>query len=77
MILDAVLERMMDAVHKEGGVVNQVMGDGIMALFGAPAPSPTTPPAAAWPRSGCRRRCSATRARSARARGVDVQIRVG
>src|SRR5262249_36754081 len=37
-VLDAVLERMMDAVHRHGGTVNQVMGDGIMALFGAPRP---------------------------------------
>jgi len=35
-ILDAVLERMMAAVHRYEGTVNQVMGDGIMALFGAP-----------------------------------------
>ena len=35
-LLDAVLERMMDGVHRYEGTVNQVMGDGIMALFGAP-----------------------------------------
>jgi len=35
-ILDSVLGRMMDAVHRYEGTVNQVMGDGIMALFGAP-----------------------------------------
>jgi hypothetical protein len=35
-ILDPVLERMMHAVHRYEGTVNQVMGDGIMALFGAP-----------------------------------------
>ncbi len=35
-ILDPVLELMMDAVHRYEGTVNQVMGDGIMALFGAP-----------------------------------------
>jgi class 3 adenylate cyclase/tetratricopeptide (TPR) repeat protein len=35
-ILDPVLERMMEAVHRYEGTVNQVMGDGIMALFGAP-----------------------------------------
>ncbi|PYO27511.1 MAG: hypothetical protein DMD86_17755, partial [Candidatus Rokuibacteriota bacterium] len=35
-LLDAVLQRMMDAVHHYEGTVNQVMGDGIMALFGAP-----------------------------------------
>jgi class 3 adenylate cyclase/tetratricopeptide (TPR) repeat protein len=35
-LLDPVLEHMMDAVHHYEGTVNQVMGDGIMALFGAP-----------------------------------------
>jgi class 3 adenylate cyclase len=35
-LLDPILERMMDAVHRYEGTVNQVMGDGIMALFGAP-----------------------------------------
>src|SRR5213078_1035977 len=35
-ILDPVLQLMMDAVHRYEGTVNQVMGDGIMALFGAP-----------------------------------------
>jgi class 3 adenylate cyclase len=35
-ILDPVLTLMMEAVHRYEGTVNQVMGDGIMALFGAP-----------------------------------------
>src|SRR5215211_6361808 len=35
-LLDPVLERMMEAVHRYEGTVNQVLGDGIMALFGAP-----------------------------------------
>ena len=35
-ILDPVLELMMEAVHRYEGTVNQVMGDGVMALFGAP-----------------------------------------
>jgi class 3 adenylate cyclase/tetratricopeptide (TPR) repeat protein len=35
-ILDPVLEHMMEAVHRYEGTVSQVMGDGIMALFGAP-----------------------------------------
>ena len=35
-LLDPILERMMEAVHHYEGTVNQVMGDGIMALFGAP-----------------------------------------
>jgi class 3 adenylate cyclase/tetratricopeptide (TPR) repeat protein len=35
-LLDPVLEHMMAAVHRYEGTVNQVLGDGIMALFGAP-----------------------------------------
>ncbi len=35
-VLDPVLERMIEAVHRYEGTVNQVMGDGIMAIFGAP-----------------------------------------
>src|SRR5215468_11224966 len=35
-LLDAVVVRMMEAVHHYEGTVNEVRGDGIMALFGAP-----------------------------------------
>jgi predicted ATPase/class 3 adenylate cyclase len=35
-LLDPALRAMMDAVHCYEGTVNQVLGDGIMALFGAP-----------------------------------------
>src|SRR2546425_7305762 len=35
-LLDPALHTMMAAVHRYGGTVNQVLGDGIMALFGAP-----------------------------------------
>ena len=35
-LLDPVIQHMMEAVHRYEGTVNQVMGDGIMALFGAP-----------------------------------------
>jgi class 3 adenylate cyclase/tetratricopeptide (TPR) repeat protein len=35
-LIDPVLEHMYDAVERYGGTVSQVMGDGIMALFGAP-----------------------------------------
>jgi predicted ATPase/class 3 adenylate cyclase len=35
-LLDRVLEHMMGAVHHYEGTVNHVLGDGIMALFGAP-----------------------------------------
>jgi class 3 adenylate cyclase len=35
-LLDPALHIMMDTVHRYEGTVNQVLGDGIMALFGAP-----------------------------------------
>ncbi|MGH8069317.1 MAG: ATP-binding protein [Candidatus Entotheonellia bacterium] len=35
-ILDPALHAMMEAVHRYEGTVNQVLGDGIMTLFGAP-----------------------------------------
>src|SRR5215468_3761330 len=35
-LLDTALQCMMDAVHRFEGTVNDVAGDGIMAMFGAP-----------------------------------------
>ena len=48
-LLDPALHAMMDAVHRFEGTVNQVLGDGIMALFGAPLPMRTMPCAPATP----------------------------
>jgi len=35
-LLDSTIRTMMEAVHRYEGTVNKVLGDGIMALFGAP-----------------------------------------
>jgi class 3 adenylate cyclase/tetratricopeptide (TPR) repeat protein len=35
-LLDAFFERMLGHVHRHGGTINQFLGDGFMALFGAP-----------------------------------------
>jgi hypothetical protein len=43
-LLDPAIHIIMDAVHRFEGTVNQVLGDGIMALFGAPI-APRSPPA--------------------------------
>lgn len=76
-ILDPVLERMMEAVHRYEGTVNQVMGDGIMALFGAPL---------AYEDHAVRACYAALRMQAAISRyaeevrlacGMDVRIRVG
>ena len=35
-ILNPVIEQMIEAVHRYEGTVNRILGDGIMAIFGAP-----------------------------------------
>ncbi len=76
-ILDPVLECMMDAVHRYEGVVNQVMGDGIMALFGAPHAQEDHAIRACYAalamQDSVRRYAEAVRAADA----VDIQVRVG
>ena len=52
-LLDPVLERMMEAVHRYEGTVNQVMGDGIMALFGRRSRSRITRYGLVMPLSAC------------------------
>ena len=39
-LLNAYYTLMFDAISGQGGVVNQMIGDGLMALFGAPIPLP-------------------------------------
>jgi class 3 adenylate cyclase len=64
-LLDPILERMMEAVHHYEGTVNQVMGDGIMALFGAPLAHEDHAVRACYARSGCSGGSISTRTRSA------------
>ena len=77
-LLDPVLERMMEAVHRYEGTVNQVMGDGIMALFGAPLAHEDPRRARLLCRLAHAGRHAALRRGGLRQRqGLDVQIRVG
>jgi class 3 adenylate cyclase/CheY-like chemotaxis protein len=39
-LLNTYYTLMFDAISGQGGVVNQMVGDGLMAIFGAPAPNP-------------------------------------
>lgn len=41
-LLNSYYTLMFDAISGQGGVVNQMIGDGLMALFGAPLPMPDT-----------------------------------
>ncbi len=68
----------MDAVHRYEGTVNQVLGDGIMALFGAPLAHEDHAMRACYAAlSHAGRRSAGTREELRRAQGLDVQIRVG
>ena len=55
-LLDPVIEHMMEAVHRYEGTVSNLMGDGIMALFGAPLSHEDQRCAPAMRRSECRSR---------------------
>ena len=75
-ILDPVLQRMMEAVHRYEGTVNQVMGDGIMALFGAPLAHEDHAVRACYAALGCRNGHAYAEG-VLRSHGVPIQIRVG
>ncbi|MBI3456776.1 MAG: AAA family ATPase [Candidatus Rokubacteria bacterium] len=76
-LLDPVLERMMEPVHRYEGTVNQVMGDGIMALFGAPVAHEDHAVRACYAafdmQAAMRRYAGEVR----RSHGIQVEIRVG
>jgi class 3 adenylate cyclase/tetratricopeptide (TPR) repeat protein len=76
-ILDPVLERMMEAVHRYDGTVNQVMGDGIMALFGAPLAHEDHAVRACYAALRMQELVNRYAQDARRAHGVNVQIRVG
>ena len=77
VLLDAVLEKMMEAVHRYEGTVNQVMGDGIMALFGAPLACEDHAVRACYAALRMHRSVAASAEELRQRLGVDVQIRVG
>ncbi len=76
-LLDPVLERMMEAVHRYEGTVNQVMGDGIMALFGAPLAHEDHAVRACYAALAMQAAVKQYAAEVQRSHGVPVQIRVG
>ena len=76
-LLDPVLERMMAAVHRYEGTVNQVMGDGIMALFGAPIAHEDHTVRACYAALAMQGAIRTYAEEVRRTHGVTVQIRVG
>jgi class 3 adenylate cyclase/tetratricopeptide (TPR) repeat protein len=76
-LLDPVLERMMAAVHRYEGTVNQVLGDGIMALFGAPIAHEDHAVRACYAALAMQHAVGHYAEEVRRQQGLDVQMRVG
>src|SRR5437867_3782820 len=76
-LLDPVLERMMAAVHRYEGTVNQVMGDGIMALFGAPLAHEDHALRACYAALAMHAAIRTYAEEARRAHGISMQMRVG
>jgi class 3 adenylate cyclase/tetratricopeptide (TPR) repeat protein len=77
LLLDPVLERMIAAVHRYEGTVNQVMGDGIMALFGAPLAHEEHAVRACYAALAMQASVKQYAVEVQRTRGVPLHIRVG
>jgi class 3 adenylate cyclase/tetratricopeptide (TPR) repeat protein len=76
-LLDPVLECMMAAVHRYEGTVNQVMDDGIMALFGAPIAHEDHAVRACYAALAMQEAIHSYSDEVRRGHGVEMQIRVG
>ena len=74
--LDAVLEQMIEAVHRYEGIISQTLGDGIMALFGAPLALEDHAVRACYAALAMRQSLRAY-AEPLRARGINLRVRVG
>jgi class 3 adenylate cyclase len=76
-LLDPVLNRMMEAVHRYEGTVNQVLGDGVMALFGAPLAHEDHALRACFAALRMQEEVSRYGDEIQRSQGIPLQIRVG
>lgn len=76
-IIDPVLAHMMESVHRYEGTVNQVMGDGIMALFGAPLAHEDHAVRACYAALRMQDLIRRYTEEVRRSHGIEVQIRVG
>ena len=76
-LLDSVVERMMEAVHRYEGTVNEVRGDGIMALFGAPVAHEDHAVRACYAALDLQHAMRRLTEELRRSHGLTVQVRVG
>ncbi len=76
-LIDPIVEYMMEAVHRYEGTVNQVMGDGIMALFGAPLAHEDHAVRACYTALRMQESVKRYAEDVRRTKGVSIQIRIG
>jgi tetratricopeptide (TPR) repeat protein len=76
-LLDPALHHMIDAVHRFEGTVNQVLGDGIMALFGAPIAHEDHALRACYAAMAMQSAMRAYTEAVRRTRGLELRMRVG
>jgi len=76
-LLDPALHHMMDAVHRFEGTMNQVLGDGIMALFGAPIAHEDHALRACYAALAMQAAMQPTTEEVRRTRGLELRMRVG
>jgi class 3 adenylate cyclase len=76
-IIDRAFDVMLDAVHRHEGTINQFLGDGVMALFGASAAHDDDPYRAVRAALAIQEGLESLRAEVQHAHGVDFRIRIG
>ena len=76
-LINRAFELMLAEVHRYEGTVNQFLGDGLMALFGAPIAHEDHARRAAHAALGMQHALERYRDELARARGIDFRVRMG
>jgi class 3 adenylate cyclase/tetratricopeptide (TPR) repeat protein len=75
--MNRAFELMLAEIHHYEGTVNQFLGDGLMALFGAPVAHEDHARRAALAALGMQSALGAFRAELTRTRGIEFQVRIG
>ncbi|HEV2053664.1 MAG TPA: AAA family ATPase [Methylomirabilota bacterium] len=76
-LMDRAFELMLGEVHRYEGTVNQFLGDGLMALFGAPVAHEDHPLRAVHAALGLQRALASYRDQLRAQRGIEFQVRMG
>lgn len=76
-IIDPVIDQIMDAVHRYEGTVNHVMGDGIMAIFGAPLAHEDHAVRACYSALAMQSSIRSYSSKTRRSQGIEIELRIG